>query len=51
VAAPTLFYSRATWSPVMLVPSAGALYRSYYAMHEWMGLGWYRLRGPVPAQS
>ena len=42
VAAPTLFYSRARWSPWMLVPSASGLYRSYYAVHEWMGLGWYR---------
>ena len=48
VAAPTLFYSRVRWSPYMLVPSASGLYRSFYAMHEWMGLGWYRLRGPAP---
>jgi uncharacterized SAM-binding protein YcdF (DUF218 family) len=45
VAAPTLFYSRVTWSPYMLVPSASGLYRSFYAIHEWMGLLWYRLRG------
>jgi uncharacterized SAM-binding protein YcdF (DUF218 family) len=51
VAAPTLFYSRVRWSPYMLVPSASGLYRSYYAMHEWMGLGWYRLRGPAPARA
>lgn len=44
VDAPTLFYSRAPWSPWMLLPSASGLYRSYYAMHEWIGLGWYRLR-------
>ena len=42
--APTLFYSRMRWSPTMLLPSASGLYRSYYAMHEWIGLGWYRLR-------
>ena len=42
--APTLFYSRMRWSPYMLLPSASGLYRSYYAMHEWMGLAWYRLR-------
>ena len=47
VAAPTLFYSRMRWSPFMLVPSASGVYRSYYAMHEWLGLGWYRLRGPL----
>ncbi len=44
VDAPTLFYSRARWSPYMLLPSASGLYRSYYAMHEWIGIGWYRLR-------
>ena len=42
--APTLFYSRARWSLYMLLPSASGLYRSYYATHEWIGLGWYRLR-------
>jgi uncharacterized SAM-binding protein YcdF (DUF218 family) len=44
VEAPTMFYSRARWSPFMLVPGASGLYRSYYAMHEWVGLAWYRLR-------
>lgn len=48
VAAPTLFYSRMAWSPFMLVPSPSGLDRSYFAMHEWVGLGWYRLRAPVP---
>jgi uncharacterized SAM-binding protein YcdF (DUF218 family) len=43
VEAPTMFYSRARWSPLMLVPSASGLYRSYYATHEWVGLAWYRL--------
>lgn len=44
VDAPTMFYSRAQWSPFMFTPSAGALYRSYYATHEWVGLLWYRIR-------
>ena len=44
VDAPTLFYSHARPSVYMLLPSASGLYRSYYAMHEWIGLGWYRLR-------
>lgn len=48
VEAPTLFYSKTTWSPSMLVPSASGLYRSFYATHEWIGLGWYRLRGTRP---
>ena len=51
VAAPTLFYSRVTWSPYMLIPSASGLYRSFYALHEWIGLGWYRLRRPPPARA
>ncbi len=44
VEAPTLFYSRARWSPTMLFPGASGLYRSYYACHEWVGLIWYRLQ-------
>lgn len=43
VAAPTMFYSHGRWSGWMLVPSASALYRSYYAAHEWVGLCWYKL--------
>ncbi len=43
VEAPTMFYSRAPWSPYMLLPTAGGMYRSFYAMHEWVGLVWYRL--------
>ncbi len=42
VEAPTMFYSRARWSPYMLAPSAAGMYRSFYAMHEWVGLAWYR---------
>lgn len=44
VAAPTMFYARAAWSPYQLLPSANGLYRSHYAMHEWVGIAWYRLR-------
>lgn len=44
VAAPTMFYSRAPWSLYQMVPSANGLYRSQYAMHEWVGIAWYRLR-------
>jgi uncharacterized SAM-binding protein YcdF (DUF218 family) len=44
VEAPTMFYSRAKWSPFMLVPSASGLYRSFYAMHEWVGMAWYRMK-------
>ncbi len=48
VAAPTLFYSSMPWTPYMLVPSASGLYRSSYAMHEWIGLLWFRLRAAPP---
>jgi uncharacterized SAM-binding protein YcdF (DUF218 family) len=48
--APTMFYSRARWSPFSLIPSANGLYRSYYAMHEWVGLVWYRLRSAGDAK-
>ena len=47
VDAPTLFYSRARWSPYMLFPSASGLYRSYYAFHEWVGLIWYRMQAQL----
>lgn len=47
VPAPTLFYSRARWSPLMLIPSATGMYRSYYAWHEWLGLLWYRWQAPA----
>lgn len=44
VDAPTLFLSRARLSVYALLPSASGLYRSYYAIHEWIGLLWYRMR-------
>ena len=44
VEAPTMFYSHADGSPFALAPSASGLYRSYYAMHEWTGLVWYRFK-------
>ena len=42
VAAPTMFTSSGT-EPETLVPSARALRLSYFALHEWLGLVWYRL--------
>jgi uncharacterized SAM-binding protein YcdF (DUF218 family) len=50
VPAPTLFYSQVKWSPLMLVPTASGLYRSFYAVHEWMGLIWYRLQAKPQQQ-
>ena len=44
VEAPTMFYSRTGGSPFALIPSASGLYRSHYAMHEWVGLLWYRMQ-------
>lgn len=47
VEAPTQFYSRAPWSPYMLVPTASGLYKAFYATHEWVGLARTRIsRGP-----
>lgn len=43
VQAPTMFYSTRNWSAWLLLPSASALYRSFYASHEWVGLIWYKL--------
>lgn len=44
VDAPTAFVSRSRFTPMMLLPSAGGLYQSFYATHEWVGLALYRLR-------
>lgn len=44
VPAPTAFYSRGRMSLLGWLPSAAGMYRSYYAMHEWIGLLWYRVR-------
>ncbi len=43
VQAPTMFYSTRHWSGWLLLPSASALYRSFYASHEWVGLIWYKV--------
>lgn len=45
IAAPTRFVSRSTGDWLDFVPSAQALTTTYYAVHEWLGLAWYRLRG------
>jgi uncharacterized SAM-binding protein YcdF (DUF218 family) len=42
--APTAFSSRQSWSFSDFVPGAAALMNSHYALHEWIGMGWYRLR-------
>lgn len=45
IAAPTLFYSHMRPTLDHWVPSAVWLELSHYALHEWIGLAWYRLRG------
>jgi uncharacterized SAM-binding protein YcdF (DUF218 family) len=42
--APTGFHAQSSLMPHDFIPSAGALKDSHYAMHEWLGLLWYRLR-------
>ncbi len=44
VPAPTRFVSAASLSAADFIPKAGALASSHYAMHEWIGLYWYRFR-------
>lgn len=46
IAAPTVFFGGGTLTPMMLLPSAENLRRSYYAMYEWIGLAWYAVRDP-----
>jgi uncharacterized SAM-binding protein YcdF (DUF218 family) len=44
VPAPTAYYSHVPFSPLQLLPSVSGLAVSYYALYEWIGLAWYRLR-------
>lgn len=44
VAAPTVFFSRPRLTPLDFFPGGEGLRRSHYALHEWIGLLWYRLR-------
>ncbi|MFC7288906.1 YdcF family protein [Herminiimonas glaciei] len=45
-AAPTIFVSRAHATPADFLPSGQGLQLSSYALHEWLGLAWYRWRHP-----
>lgn len=45
VPAPTRFESRSTIEAQDFVPSPKALLATFYAVHEWLGIAWYRLRG------
>lgn len=44
VPAPTVYFSRGPFTPWQLLPSASAFSVSYYAIYEWIGLTWYRVR-------
>lgn len=48
VSAPTMFFGNRPpgWSD--WVPNAEALRRSWYAVYEWLGIGWYRVRAAAP---
>lgn len=43
--APTMFFRLDHYDVGSFVPSAEGLRRSYYALYEWIGLGWYNLGG------
>lgn len=44
IAAPTIFFSHDRLSISDFVPCGEGLRRSYYALHEWIGIAWYKLR-------
>ena len=44
VAAPAGFSAGPRWVAESFVPTATGLQRSYYALHEWIGIAWYSLR-------
>lgn len=46
--APTMFYTRRHMTALSWLPTDRGLRLSYYAMHEWLGLLWYRLHQQNP---
>jgi len=44
VEAPTVFFGKQPLSVAAWLPSAEGMRRSWYAIYEWIGLGWYKLR-------
>lgn len=42
-AAPTNYIAQGALHPADFIPNAGALRDSHYALHEWIGLLWYRI--------
>jgi len=55
VSAPTMFFRDHAHGPGAWIPSAEGMRRSWYAVYEWLGLVWYRVRGgggdPVAAAA
>jgi uncharacterized SAM-binding protein YcdF (DUF218 family) len=49
IAAPTMMTAPETATDA-LVPTGKALQQSFLAVHEWIGLAWYRLRYALPAR-
>ncbi|HEX8887242.1 MAG TPA: hypothetical protein VF797_22385, partial [Noviherbaspirillum sp.] len=41
--APTNYIAQGALHPADFIPNAGALRDSHYALHEWIGLLWYRI--------
>lgn len=46
VPAPTAFLSSGELRANDFVPGGGGMWRTHYALHEWIGMLWYRLRYP-----
>jgi uncharacterized SAM-binding protein YcdF (DUF218 family) len=44
VIAPTVFFSRSRLTFLSFLPSGEGLRRSEYALHEWLGILWYKIR-------
>lgn len=42
--APTVFFSRERPTSYDLIPSGEGMRRSNYALHEWIGMAWYKIR-------
>lgn len=47
VPAPTAFLATRPLDAASFIPTASALKNSHYALHEWIGLLWYRLRSSL----
>ena len=51
VSAPTVFFGRQRQSFSSWLPSAEGMRRTWYAVYEWIGIGWYRLRSAGAARA